>query len=706
MDVRIAAQRSMTQGLAAPAPAKSPQSAAGSFFEALANLSGSSASLSKYAVIADTDNAPQISSGAEQLAKPESNRTVDGKIPGHDTDPQIDAISARQMFSPVFVPQALVVPADAKSSVKPATPSPSQPKPSSSTPGAAPGITNEDQGPHLSSTVLAAKIAAVVVLPPLPPIVPIPLPVAASSPAFQSIVDLSSSRKNVESKIGASEISATPRPAAVAASAVQSVVDVNGSDKNVDSKIGASEISATPLPAAVAAPAVQSIVDVNGSGKNVESKIGASEISATPRPAAVAAPAVQSIADVNGSGKNVESGIGASGISATTGPVAVTAPAVQSVVDLNSFEKNRESNAGSSAAPMTPADEGNQNPAHSEAVVGQKTPSIAPPNPADAKTRNNLDAGAAPQNPSASKPADSSSEGEVTQSPSVAMLPLVNLALPQFSIFPGVEGNEETANNNAPTIKAPDLSGTKASDPAGIDDAAKTDGTAKTPASASQAASAGSSVAAAGNTNPASQHAQAAVSQPAPAKSADAPATPIQAIAVQGAPRESTAHAQADAPADASRPSGQTLPPQTGDATATAAVNSARLIQSMSQTEMRVGMHSPEFGEISIRTMVSQQQMTAQISVDHGDLARAISTHIPAMQEKLGGETGLKALVEVSQGNMSFSGERGGSSPRQQPSQPAQARIESTNTSPEADHSVSHATTWAVSNGYRLDIRA
>ena len=35
---------------------------------------------------------------------------------------------------------------------------------------------------------------------------------------------------------------------------------------------------------------------------------------------------------------------------------------------------------------------------------------------------------------------------------------------------------------------------------------------------------------------------------------------------------------------------------------------------------MRVGMHSTEFGDISIRTTLSQQQMLAQISLDHSDL--------------------------------------------------------------------------------------
>lgn len=129
----------------------------------------------------------------------------------------------------------------------------------------------------------------------------------------------------------------------------------------------------------------------------------------------------------------------------------------------------------------------------------------------------------------------------------------------------------------------------------------------------------------------------------------------------------------------------------------------------MSQSEMRVGMHSAEFGEISIRTSVTPQQMMAQISVDHGDLGKAISAHIPAMEQKLGGETGLRALVEVNQGAMSFSGERGYSSQREQKSNAAAAQSDGAQSSAEIDQQVlreGSRTATAPAGGYRLDIRA
>jgi hypothetical protein len=84
-------------------------------------------------------------------------------------------------------------------------------------------------------------------------------------------------------------------------------------------------------------------------------------------------------------------------------------------------------------------------------------------------------------------------------------------------------------------------------------------------------------------------------------------------------------------------------------------INAAQLIQTMSASEMRMGMHSSEFGDISIRTSVTQQQMQTQISVDHDELGNALSAHIPNMQMKLGSEYGLHATIEVIQSGASFS---------------------------------------------------
>ncbi len=95
---------------------------------------------------------------------------------------------------------------------------------------------------------------------------------------------------------------------------------------------------------------------------------------------------------------------------------------------------------------------------------------------------------------------------------------------------------------------------------------------------------------------------------------------------------------------------------------AAAGISTARLIQTMSESEMRVGMRSAEFGDISIRTSVSQQQLTAQISVDHGELGNAISAHLPSLESKLGSEFGLHTSIEVNQLGGSVTGGNGQSS--------------------------------------------
>jgi hypothetical protein len=139
---------------------------------------------------------------------------------------------------------------------------------------------------------------------------------------------------------------------------------------------------------------------------------------------------------------------------------------------------------------------------------------------------------------------------------------------------------------------------------------------------------------------------------------------------------------------------------------ATSGINSARLIQSINETEMHVGMHSSEFGDISIRTMVSQQQVQAQISVDHNELSSALSAHIPAMQAKLGNEYGLHASIEVSQNGASFSsGERGQSSERDQKAFVPSIQVEGTTASAETNQIVLRTPSVSATTD-RLDIRA
>jgi hypothetical protein len=76
-------------------------------------------------------------------------------------------------------------------------------------------------------------------------------------------------------------------------------------------------------------------------------------------------------------------------------------------------------------------------------------------------------------------------------------------------------------------------------------------------------------------------------------------------------------------------------------------INTAKLINSMGQSEMRVGMRSDEFGNISISTTASKGAITAQISLDHGELAKIISAQLPEMQTRLGSGQTVNVHIDM-----------------------------------------------------------
>ncbi len=105
----------------------------------------------------------------------------------------------------------------------------------------------------------------------------------------------------------------------------------------------------------------------------------------------------------------------------------------------------------------------------------------------------------------------------------------------------------------------------------------------------------------------------------------------------------------------------------------TSPIHTARVLETVGGTEIRLGLRSSEFGSISIATSVSSGSLQAQIAVDHtalgGALGRALAVHLPAIEEKLGSSLGVPARIEVrdagagSSGNPAHSfqgGSRGG----------------------------------------------
>jgi hypothetical protein len=144
-------------------------------------------------------------------------------------------------------------------------------------------------------------------------------------------------------------------------------------------------------------------------------------------------------------------------------------------------------------------------------------------------------------------------------------------------------------------------------------------------------------------------------------------------------------------------------------------INTARLINTMGQSEMRVGMRSDEFGNISISTTASKDAITAQISLDHGELAKIISAQLPEMQAKLGSNqtvnvridmnsTGAGQGADTSRGmtNSSYDQSRGGG---QQSSYAASSYASNNIVESQLSPVVATATTGYGSVNSRLDIR-
>lgn len=304
-------------------------------------------------------------------------------------------------------------------------------------------------------------------------------------------------------------------------------------------------------------------------------------------------------------------------------------------------------------------------------------------------------------NPSA--PTATSGVTGAPQNSTVQVLANNAVIVPAVQFLPGVNFTNANAAGVQLNSKAID---SKVTDTAGAKDDSSTNGTIPVKGSSDQNSSpaSGTSSQNAQSATP-SQHTPTDPSQTlaVAAKAVDAPSqtVPVHVTAPQVA---TSATAEKQHPADIA---GAALP-ATGDNAETAAtsgINTAKLLQTLSETQMHVGMRTAEFGDISIRTAVSQQQMIAQITVDHGDLSRAIAQSAPAIQTKLGDDLGLRAAIEVTHSGTSFSNHGG---------QPSQQEQRSFTRPVDGMGAVSLAETETVTprmavealNADRLDIRA
>ncbi len=76
----------------------------------------------------------------------------------------------------------------------------------------------------------------------------------------------------------------------------------------------------------------------------------------------------------------------------------------------------------------------------------------------------------------------------------------------------------------------------------------------------------------------------------------------------------------------------------------------ARLVQSLAGSQMQVSLRSEDFGKVTVHAGYGRDALSAQISLENPQLGAALSSHIPAMEQKLAGEHGLRTSVVISTG--------------------------------------------------------
>jgi len=192
-----------------------------------------------------------------------------------------------------------------------------------------------------------------------------------------------------------------------------------------------------------------------------------------------------------------------------------------------------------------------------------------------------------------------------------------------------------------------------------------------------------------------------------------AAAVPQQSAAVASAAVSAQTHAGVTGSAMKATDSAATTASATPQAQPV--INSAKLIQSVGQSEMRVGMRSSEFGNISISTSTTRDSISTQISLDHGELAKELAAHLPEIQARLGGDQAANVRIDTNGGmagqgtgtsgstsNGSADESRGG---RQQSNNAASSYASNSVVERQASSAASAATTGYGSIDARLDIR-
>jgi len=94
------------------------------------------------------------------------------------------------------------------------------------------------------------------------------------------------------------------------------------------------------------------------------------------------------------------------------------------------------------------------------------------------------------------------------------------------------------------------------------------------------------------------------------------------------------------------------------------AINTARLVERLHDSEINLTLRSTDFGNIAVHTSMNHERLTAQIAVDRNELGRFLVGEAPALESRLSREHGISATIEVQQQGQSLSGNGGQSQPQ------------------------------------------
>ncbi len=189
--------------------------------------------------------------------------------------------------------------------------------------------------------------------------------------------------------------------------------------------------------------------------------------------------------------------------------------------------------------------------------------------------------------------------------------------------------------------------------------------------------------------------------------SPDTPGTPL-AASVQPQASAHTTSSGIDNPApkkDQALDPTQSMPASVADDTSLPAhslVNTAKLVAGLAQAEFRVGMQSREFGQIDIRTSVARHEFTAQISVEHSEVAKVMASDLPGLYNRLAEQQVPVANIQIQ--HQGFSTSAGFDREAQQQAPSSQSQSTSSTVTEPAPMPIQHAFQEAASTG-RLDIR-